>query len=230
MKAAIMQPYFFPYVGYYQLGYEVEKFVFLDDVNYIKKGYINRNSIYLQNQRKEFSIPVSKVSQNKKIIEHNYIGDFSDFVRMLEQAYSKAPFYKSIMPIVTDVIYGGDLNVSRKNANSIKCVFDYLGLYRDFSFSSQLNLGDEKKGQDRILAICEKIEANQYRNAIGGRHLYDVEIFKSKGIDLKFIQSNVHEYSQGAKTIFEKNLSIIDVLMNCEKELIISLLKGYTCV
>ncbi len=157
MKAAVMQPYFFPYIGYYQLGYEVEKFVFFDDVNYIKKGFINRNSIYQDGRRKDFSVPVLKISQNRKINEHNYVGDFASFIKMLEHAYSKAPFYKKVMPIVTEVVNDGDLNVARKNANSIKCVFEYLGLDRDFSFSSQLGIGDENKAQERILAICEKL-------------------------------------------------------------------------
>lgn len=222
-----MQPYFFPYIGYYQLVSAVESFIFLDDVNYIKKGYINRNSIFLQGRRKDFSIPVAKISQNKKIVDHEYVGDYVDFLKIVEQAYSKSPFYKEVMPLVSDVIYGGNLNVAQKNASSIMCVFKYLGLERNFLFASQLGVGHEQKGEDRILEICEKLNIKQYRNAIGGLQLYDPDRFREKGIELKFVRSRAGEYSQSKGNVFEKNLSIIDVLMNCEKEMVISMLREY---
>lgn len=230
MKIAVMQPYFFPYIGYYQLAYEVDKFIFFDDVNFIKKGYISRNSVLLNGARKDFSVPVLKISQNRKIVEHNYVGDFSEFINLMQRAYAEAPFYRQIMPIISEVVYDADLNVARKNAKTIIYVFEYLGLSRKFCFSSQLGLNDQEKGQDRILKICEKLKANEYKNAIGGRHLYDFETFQNSGIHLNFIKTNEIIYNQGLNKNFEKNLSIIDILMNCEKERVVSMLKDYYCV
>lgn len=229
MKGAIMQPYFFPYIGYYQLAYEVEKFVFLDDVNYIKKGYINRNSILLNGARHEFSVPVSKISQNRTINCHEYTGDFSGFLKLIGQNYKKAPYFDAVMPVIEEVALDLDNNVARKNAKSVKMVFEYLDVSRDFCFSSDMRLQEIHKGQDRILALCNEIGIRKYRNAIGGQNLYAQEEFSSAGIELKFIQSNIRPYSQG-KHEFVSHLSIIDVLMHCDKENIVSMLSEYSLV
>lgn len=229
MRGAIMQPYFFPYIGYYQLAYEVERFVFLDDVNYIKKGFINRNAILLQNERHEFSVPVEKISQNRAINKHNYTGEFSKFLSLIWQAYKKAPFFEQVMPLVESVVRDGDNNVARKNAKSLTAVFSYLGIEREYIFSSDVELEDEKKGQDRILALCQKLNINKYRNAIGGRELYDKNTFNSAGIDLKFIQSNIRPYRQ-TKCEFVSHLSIIDILMHCDKEEIKHQLSSYLLI
>jgi len=227
MRGAIMQPYFFPYIGYYQLAYEVERFVFLDDVNYIKKGFINRNAILLQNERHEFSVPVEKISQNRAINKHNYTGEFSKFLSLIWQAYKKSPFFEQVMPLIESVVRDGDNNVARKNAKSLTAVFSYLGIEREYILSSDIALEAEKKGQDRILALCKKLNINQYRNAIGGQKLYDATIFNSAGVELKFINSKISPYLQD-KNGFVSHLSIIDVLMYCNKEEITTMLKDYS--
>lgn len=229
MRGAIMQPYFFPYIGYYQLAYEVEKFVFLDDVNYIKKGYINRNTILLHGKRHEFSIPVSKVSQNRTISSHDYTGNYSDFMHLIEHAYKKAPLFDVVMPLVEGVVLDADTNVARKNAKSLVDVFSYLGLEREFLFSSDVELDGDIKGQERILALCQKMRVSQYRNAIGGQALYDANSFNSIGIDLKFIQGGIRPYPQGRHD-FVSHLSIIDVLMHCDKEVVLQQLSDYSLV
>lgn len=229
MKGAIMQPYFFPYIGYYQLAYEVEKFVFLDDVNFIKKGYINRNSILLQGERHDFSIPVSKVSQNRTIHSHDYTGDFSKFLTLIAQAYKRAPNFSQVMPLIESVVLDNNNNVAKKNAKSLTAVFSYLGIEREYIFSSDISLESEKKGQDRILALCEKLNIDHYRNAIGGQQLYDAAIFNELGINIKFIQSRVSPYSQNGAP-FVSHLSIIDVLMHCSKDEVIQSLVDYSLV
>lgn len=229
MIGAIMQPYFFPYIGYYQLAYEAEKFVFLDDVNFIKKGYINRNAILLQGRRHDFSVPVTKISQNRHINDHNYTGNFSQFLSLIEQVYKKSPFFADVFPIVQSVALNPDQNVARKNANSIACVFSYLGIERDFIFSSDMDLNVEYKSQDRILALCQKVGINCYRNAIGGQALYDKKIFAEKSIDLKFIETKIQSYQQVSAN-FVPYLSIIDVLMHCDKRAVSHLLTEYSLV
>lgn len=229
MKGAIMQPYFFPYIGYYQLVYEVEKFVFLDDVTFIKQGFINRNSILLGGKRHEFSIPVSKISSYRLINDHQYLNDQSKFIKLIEQAYKKSPFFYDVMPFVEAVIKDKNNNVSQKNSKSITAVFNYLGLQRDFSYSSCENYEQPLKGQDRVIALCSMLGIDKYRNSIGGQSLYSQEIFSAAGIELKFIRSNIKTYSQG-KNNFISHLSIIDVLMHCDKQEIINMLEAYELV
>ncbi len=227
MKGAVMQPYFFPYIGYYQLAYEVEKFVFFDDVNYIKKGYINRNSILMNGVLHQFTIPVVGVSQNKKINEHFYVGDFSQFLEKIIVAYRGAPCFNDVFPMIQEAALSGSLNVAEKNAASIKLVFDYLDLDRNFSFSSGEKSESLLKGQARIISLCKKLNVDEYRNAIGGSDLYSHEEFNKEGINLKFIRTNLKPYTQNMDG-FVPNLSMIDILMWCQKEEVIAKLQEYS--
>ncbi len=229
MKGAVMQPYFFPYIGYYQLAYEVEKFVFFDDVNYIKKGYINRNSILMNGALHQFTIPVVGVSQNKKINEHFYVGDFSQFLEKIRIAYRWAPCFNDIFPMIQEAALGGNLNVAEKNAASIKLVFDYLGLDRSFYFSSGVQNDPPLKGQARIIDLCKKINVNEYVNAIGGRELYSQEDFGNEKMDLKFIKSDLQSYPQSSDN-FVPNLSMIDVLMWNDASCVLNLLNKYSVI
>jgi len=229
MKGAIMQPYFFPYIGYYQLAYEVERFVFLDDVTFIKQGYINRNSILLNGDRHDFSIPVSKISSYRAISDHEYVGEYLKFMKLIEQAYKKAPFYSDAMQLIEAVIADQDNNVSHKNAKTVTAVFDYLGLNRDFLFSSDIEESAILKGQDRIIALCEKLMIDKYRNSIGGQSLYSQGAFGAAGVELKFIETNMQPYFQG-RSDFVSHLSMIDVLMHCDKKTIIDMLGAYALI
>lgn len=224
-----MQPYFFPYLGYYQLVFEVDRYVFLDDVTFIKQGYINRNAILFDGQRRDFSVPVSKISSFRFINDHEYLGDFSKFLKLIEQAYRRAPYFDDVMPLIEQVSLDSDNNVARKNAKSVAIVFEYLGMSRHFSFSSDEMIEGSYKGQDRILALCKQLGIKQYRNAIGGQDLYSREAFAAEGIELKFIQSNIHPYIQGTCD-FISHLSILDVLMHCDKKTTQSMLMEYSLV
>lgn len=229
MKGAVMQPYFFPYIGYYQLAYEVEKFVFFDDVSYIKKGYINRNSILMNGALHQFTIPVVGVSQNKKINEHFYVGDFSQFLEKISIAYRWAPCFNDIFPMIQEAALSGSLNVAEKNAASIRLVFDYLGLDKSFSFSSGVENDPPLKGQARIINLCKKMNINEYVNAIGGRELYSQEEFSNEKMDLKFIKSDLQPYLQSSDN-FVPNLSMIDVLMWNDASCVLNLLSQYSVI
>lgn len=224
-----MQPYFFPYIGYYQLVFSAENFVFLDDANYIKQGYINRNSILLNCKVQNFSLPVSGISSFRKINEHAYIDNFSKFLKMIELAYKKSPFFDQAMPIIEEVSLDKSLNVAEKNAKSVMAVLSYLNCDRDFTYSSEIDIDRKKKGQERVIDICKKIGISKYRNSIGGKTIYDHNIFKSENIELKFIKSINDPYSQGTPE-FIANLSIIDQLMHCDKEKIIRNLNTYELI
>lgn len=226
---AIMQPYLFPYIGYYQLAFHVEKFVFLDNVNYIKKGYINRNNILLDGQAHRFTLPVKDVSQNRHITDHWFLEGEQKVLDVIARAYSNAPQYDEVLPMVKDVLQFPDKRVSALTAKSIIAVMNYLQIEKEFAYSSQIEIDHQLKGQDKIIALCAALGARRYTNAIGGQELYDRVTFSERGIDLEFISMNSIEYPQSSN-IFVPNLSILDALMWNTKGEVRELLHRYTLV
>jgi len=223
-----MQPYFFPYIGYYQLAYSVDEFIFFDDVNFIKKGYINRNEILLNNERFRFNLPIHGISQFKKINEHFYIKDFRKFKNHLTSAYRDAPFFMPVMSMVEEILHSDTFNVAEINSKTLIYVFQYLKIPRLFSFSSDLDISDSYSGEDRILEICKLKKCSSYHNAAGGRNLYKKENFSENNIDIRFMKNETKNYIQGnSRFIFEKNLSMLDVLMWCPPQKIVELLKQH---
>lgn len=227
MKIAIMQPYFFAYLGYYQLVNSVDEFVVFDDVNFIKKGFINRNSILLNGKKFDFSIPVLKISQNRKINNHNYSGEFKKFERQIASSYGKSPNYSMVWSIIDKALYGDSLNVTDLNARSVNLVFEYLGIKKTISFSSDLSIPTSYKGQERIIEICKRKGATQYNNPIGGKSLYEKHMFKEAGITLQFLKSIKRIYPQNDTSEFIPNLSIIDVLMRNSQNAVLEMLNEY---
>ncbi|MFW5983429.1 MAG: WbqC family protein [bacterium] len=214
MKIAIMQPYFFPYLGYFQLINAVDKFVFYDDVNFIKRGWINRNRILINNNPKYITLQLEAASQNKLINEITLNSNNSDKVlKSIEMAYKKAPFYNSVFPIIKDILTWETNKVSDLAIYSVKEICKYLEVNTTFEISSEVY--PETKGLEkaqRIKAICNKNQAEKYINPIGGIDLYNKDDFKQNGIDLFFLKGRIDEYQQFADT-FIPGLSIIDVMM-----------------
>lgn len=215
MKIAVMQPYFFPYIGYFQLMNEADVFVILDDVTFINKGWINRNHILLNGKRALFTIPLVNASQNRLIrdIEISYEQDWTTkLLKKLTAAYSKAPNYEIIYDdlarllsakkkYIADLIYAG-FDMVKKN-------FDRQP---EFMMASEA-FGDVKlKGEERIIEICKRLHAKQYINPIGGEKLYSKEKFLNEGIQLSFLKTDDAVYRQYGNE-FIGSLSMIDVLM-----------------
>lgn len=215
MKIAIMQPYFFPYLGYFQLIHSVDKFVFYDDVNFMKKGWVNRNNILLKGKAHLFSLPLRKASQNRKIneIEVSSISEWAKkFLQSLELNYKKAPYFYEVFSLVSDVLRPEVTTVSEAAMLSVEKVSDYLGLEREFIVASQSH-GNRKKGRlDSLIDICQSERANEYVNAPGGRTLYEAQDFNAFNIGLYFLEPVISEYRQ-FEDPFVPALSIIDVLM-----------------
>lgn len=210
-----MQPYFLPYIGYFQLIASVDKFIILDDVNYIKKGWINRNRILLNGQAHNFSIPLLQASQNKYICEMEIKKDERNQEKLLKtfrQAYSRAPYYQEVYPLIEEVIKFPTNKLSIYLLNSIKKINLYLGLTTEIINSSKIYKNTNLKGQERIIDICLKEKAETYLNAEGGHHLYDEEKFKESNINLKFIKPSLIPYKQ-MQDEFIPSLSILDILM-----------------
>jgi len=221
-----MQPYLFPYLGYYQLVHHVDEFVLFDDVNFIKKGYINRNNIVLDGAAHRFTLPVLAVSQNRRINDHLFTDSSEELVSLIDRAYRKSAFFDDAFPVIADTLNSGDRNVAVLAGQSIKNVFSYLGVDKKFSWSSAVQKSPDAKGEQKILEICQEKRAERYTNAIGGKDLYNSAAFAAKGIELEFIKMRPVEYSQG-RPEFIPNLSMIDVLMNCSKDHIKDLLGHY---
>lgn len=212
MKISIMQPYIFPYIGYFQLIRDADLFVVFDDVNFRTRSWINRNRILLNNTDYLFSLHLSKASSSKKINEIQ-IGDNKEtLVKTFRQAYSNAPYYSKVMPLIEDLTSCSEKQLAIYLMQQLETIAQYLGLHTRFILSSAICKNNDLRSQDKILAICDALGANIYTNAIGGQHLYAELDFAKMGVDLKFIQSDYIEYQQfGAE--FVPWLSIIDVLM-----------------
>lgn len=210
-----MQPYFMPYIGYLQLMNAVDKFVVYDDVNYINKGWINRNRILVNGQAYLFTIPLQDASQNKLINEIVLSKDpkwRGKFLKTLEQAYKKAPFYFSAFAVTEKIINLDAEKVSDWICSSLWVLRDYLGMQVKIVPSSSIYQNTHLKAQERILDICKQENASHYINPIGGTELYDKNIFEQADIQLSFIKSKSIEYPQ-FKNEFVPWLSIIDIMM-----------------
>jgi hypothetical protein len=219
MRIAVMQPYIFPYLGYYQLVAAVDCFVFFDDVNYINKGWINRNQILQQNDALKFSIPLKKASQNRKINEIE-IADYAkwraEFLKLVEFNYKKAPFFPAVYQWLTDFLSGREFQlISDLTAGSVKAVAEMLQLPTKFLYSSELNYVSEngQNGEAKILNICSLLKADTYINPKNGVELYTEENFIKNNVALRFIHMSDISYPQLKPDKFVPFLSIIDVLM-----------------
>ena len=217
MKLAIMQPYFFPYTGYWQLISAVDTFVIYDDVNYIKKGYINRNSILVNNTGHLLILELIGASQNKKINEIDVGGNTLKILKTIELSYKKAPYFENIFPLIQEILKNEEKSLAQFLIFSIRKICAYLEIKTTISVSSELIKNNDLKGQDKILNICDVLQARQYFNAVGGQELYQKEAFSQQNIELLFIKNKSTDYQQ-YQLPFMPNLSIIDVLMFNDKE------------
>lgn len=229
MKIAVMQPYIFPYIGYYQLVYSVDTFVFYDDVNFINRGYVNRNNILVNGEVKLFTIPLIKASQNKKILDIYCQENVSKIIKTIHQSYSKAPYFNAVMPIVEKVLTSENRSLSYISSSSIKAVFEYLGIEREFILSSSLTYDRSEPAADKLISICKLFNSDSYINSIGGMSLYNKDYFSLQGINLEFIKKENTIYTQ-YESDFVDNLSMLDVMMWCSKDNIIKLLGQYRII
>ncbi len=217
MTLAIMQPYIFPYIGYFQLVQAADKFVFYDDVNFIRQGWINRNNLLLNGAPHLFTVPLEKQSPNNLINEVAISAALYErwkdkFYKTLEQAYRKAPHYATVLELIKAVMESSVTHIGELAKKSIELTSRYMGLDTEFVQSSTLYENAELKSATRVLDICAKEGATVYINPIGGQELYNKELFREHGIDLYFLKAGATPYTQ-LKNEFVPYLSIIDVLM-----------------
>ena len=229
MKISIMQPYFLPYISYWQLIYAVDLFIIFDDVNFIKKGFINRNTILVKGKPHRFSLELNQSSQNKKINEIDVVNNFKKLTKTIELNYKKTPNFEIIFPILLDIFDQPERNLAKFIGYSLRKISQYLNIKTHFIYSSDIKKNKNLKGQNKIIEICQKTNAKSYINAIGGKKLYNTNLFQKKKIDLFFLKTNNVEYNQLGKK-FVPNLSILDMLMFKDKIQVQSMLKNYELI
>lgn len=215
MKLAVMQPYLFPYIGYFQLINAVDLFIVLDDVNYINKGWINRNKILVNGEEHIFTFPLIEAGQNKLIKEINLMDDEKwrkKFLKTIKYNYFKAPYFNAVFTLIENIITYPERNLSTVINFSLFQINSYIGIKTKINPTSSLYDTKHLKGSQKILHICKQENANVYINPIGGLELYSKDEFKLNGISIFFLKSNLVHYQQfGNRHI--PFLSIIDVMM-----------------
>jgi hypothetical protein len=231
MKGGIMQPYFLPYIGYWQLINAVDKYVIYDNIQYTKKGWINRNRILVNEKDAYITIPLEKDSDYLNICDRKISQTF-DKRKLLNQitgAYKKASYFDCSYKIIEGIINFENDNLFSFIYNSIQEICKYLNIQTEFIISSTISIDHSLKNQNKVLAICNNIGATEYINAIGGMDLYSKEEFKRYKIKLSFIKTLNIEYKQ-FNNPFIPNLSILDVLMFNSMEEINKMLDQYELI
>lgn len=229
MRIAIMQPYLFPYLGYFQLVNAAEEFIIYDDVTFIKQGWINRNRILVNGESFMFTVPVSNISSYSLIreTEINYKQDWkTKLLRTITYNYKKAPYFEPAFAIVENIFGCNEKYISELATKSIVRISDYIGIKSKITESATIYKNSDLAAEERVLDICQRHNATEYLNAPGGMELYDAGSFGERGIKLHFIKPGMISYRQFTNS-FIPNLSIIDVIMFNSPEMVKSMLSEY---
>jgi len=230
-KIAIMQPYFFPYIGYFQLINSVDEFVIYDNIEFTKKGWINRNRILINGIDTYISLPLKKDSDYLHV-KDRFLADTWDCERKkmlnrINASYQKALFFRETYEVLEKIIMYEDRNLFNFIFHSVQTLVDYFGMDTKLTVSSSILIDHQLKSEDKVIAICKEQKAEVYINPIGGVSLYDKVRFRSHNIELQFQKSNSIEYKQFINE-FIPWLSIIDVMMFNDKYLIMKMLDNQT--
>lgn len=230
-KIAVMQPYIFPYIGYFQLMNEVDTFVAYDNIQFTKKGWIHRNRILVNGKDQYITIPLRKDSEylniNERFLSDDIEKEKIKIINRIKGAYSKATYFKDVFPLIESILNYQDRNLFNFVFNSLKVFKSYLNINCNLIISSDLGFNiEEYLGQDKVIEICKHLDARTYINPIGGEELYTPEDFLEENIELKFLNPIPLNYKQFDNE-FIPLLSIIDVMMFNSKEETINLLNHY---
>ncbi len=234
MKLGGMQPYFFPYIGYFSLIKHTDLWIVVDNVQFISRGWINRNRI-LKNKVGEIiyiNVPLKKFP-HKTPIKNVLIDNEKNWKdKILNQLviYSKAPYYKEVTSLLNKIFDFETLSISEFNIHSLKLICNYLGIdfnYVIFSNIKNFDTSKIKEPDDWALEACKFFKASEYVNPPGGKSFYNREKYLKNDIKLTFLNSNFKEYKTFSPN-FISGLSIIDVMFWNSKEEILNILDNYT--
>jgi len=226
-----MQPYFFPYIGYFQLINAVDEFVIYDNIEFTKKGWINRNRILVNGTDAIISLPLKKDSDylhvSERFLADTWGMERNKMLNRIKESYRKAPFFKETYPLLEKCVMYDDRNLFNFILHSVQTIMQYLNIYTKLVVSSSIPIENQLKGVDKVMAICKQRGADIYINPIGGLELYDKECFDKNGLKLQFLKANNITYTQ-FNNEFIPFLSIIDVLMFNNKEELKSNLNSFS--
>lgn len=227
MKLAIMQPYFFPYIGYFQLMNAVDEFVIYNDIKFTKKGWINRNKILVNNQSQYITLPIKKASDslpvNHRFLADTWTSDRRKLLNRINESYRKSLYFNEVYSLIENCLNFSDDNLFNFIHNSLLSIKEYLGINTPFVISSTIPLKDGLKAENLVIQICKERNTDTYINPIGGIELYNKSSFEKEGIDLFFLKSKEFTYQQ-FNNQFVPWLSIIDIMMFNSTETIMKLL------
>jgi hypothetical protein len=214
MTVAIFQPYFLPYIGYWQLLAMVDCFVVYDNIEYTKKGWINRNRFLQGGADAYFTVPIKKASDFLTVAERQLADDFDrdKLLRALAASYRKAPQFDLVYPLVERIVRAPLGNLFAYVHHSLVEVARFLEIATPLVLSSTMAIDHTLKSEQKVLAICQALGADRYLNPIAGQALYSQAAFAAVSIRLDFVQPRPIVYPQFGGP-FVPNLSILDVLM-----------------
>ncbi|MBN4081757.1 WbqC family protein [bacterium AH-315-C07] len=235
MTISIMQPYLFPYIGYFQLIHTSDIFVIYDDVKYIKEGWINRNRLLSNStgQPLPFSLSVKKddhdLEINRRFFSDKFSFEVGKLLKTIKLNYGKAPYFSEVFALLEDSFSIQELNIAKFTTACLEKTCNFIGIETEFKISSKLGRNGSLNGQASVLDINKILRSDHYVNPIGGIELYSKENFDQEGLNLSFLRSNDISYQQ-SKHQFVPSLSIIDVLMFNKKDRIAGFLDQYELV
>jgi hypothetical protein len=219
MKVAIMQPYFFPYIGQFQLIHAVDRFILCDDVQYIRHGWINRNRILKNGEGFQYVIVPVSAHKSRESIKHIKAVEGTAWIKtilhQIDYYRKKAPYFEKVKQLLCHSLSSGETNITLLNGRCLQTVCDYIGIPFKLEISSQLDLNynNIQTTGDWALRICEQLGAAAYYNPPGGEVLYEKEHFTKHNIELRFVKPRFREYDQHNGGSFMPGLSIIDIMM-----------------
>lgn len=229
MRLAIMQPYFFPYIGYFQLMNAVDEFVVYDNIEFTKKGWISRNRILVNGKDSYITLTLKKDSDylhvKDRCLAETWQFDKIKLLNRIRESYKKAPEFNSVLPLIEQCLLYEESNLFKFIFNSLNLIREFLSIQTNLIISSTIPIDHLLKSESKVIAICKIRNASIYINPIGGTSLYSKEKFRSQGIGLSFLKSNEHTYNQ-LNDNFVPWLSIIDVMMFNSKERLNTLLNS----
>ena len=219
MKLAIMQPYFLPYLGYFDLLNRVDEWIVFDTPQYVKGSWINRNRILSENgdwnyltvpvKRHHLHTPINEI----KIADPNWL---EKFFRQLDHYRKVAPYYQTVIALMKDCLSERHEHLYKINVLLFSKVASYLGIERPIHIFSEMNMVLQEKPMgksDWCWAIAEKCKAKEYINRPGGAAFYKEEDFSKRGIKLTFQHFENMVYETGKYRKFKPGMSILDVMM-----------------
>lgn len=214
MTLGIFQPYFLPYIGYWQLMAMVDRFVVYDNIEYTKKGWINRNRFLQGGQPAYFTVPLKKGSDFLTVAERQVADDFDrdKLLRTLAGSYRRAPQFDTVFPVIERIVQARLGNLFEYLHHSLVEMARFLEIETPMVVSSTIAIDHPLKAEQKVLALCKAMGADRYVNPVGGQALYSLAAFAAESVRLDFMQSRPLEYPQFGGP-FVPNLSIVDVLM-----------------